>query len=223
MAEGVNLGIVLETTLFGNIRNIRIKALAASLLDPLSSPHNELYYSFNRTDETAAIALADLVGIKDFKKFIDYATYGKGYEIATPKEVLDNINTLLNVADNHKKTVDHLMFVAMVMKIKEAVKSQSILSSILHPITTIKDYTEYKKLLAVASNWYDEKHDFNRKKTRLNNAKKEMMRDYEYRLRYRKNQKLKIAVTSIKKLEETTKTSNQRIGDLKQVDKNFKK
>ncbi|MBO5711806.1 MAG: hypothetical protein J6R47_03110, partial [Acholeplasmatales bacterium] len=223
MSEGVNLGIVLETTLFGNIRNIRIKALAASLLDPLSSPHNELFYSFNRTDETAAIALADLIGIKDPKKYIDYAIYGKDYEIASPKEVLDNINVLLNVADNHKKNVDHLMFVAMVMKVKEAVKNQSIITTMLHPINTIKNRIEYRNLLAVASNWYDEKHDFNRKKVRLNTAKKEMVRDYEYRLRYRKNQKLKIAVTSIKKLEATTQTSNQRIGDSKQVNKSFKK
>ena len=211
MTEGVNLGIILETVLFANIGNIRIKTLCASLLDPLSSPHNELFYSFNRTDETAAISLADLVGIKDPSKYINYAVYGKNYEIAHPREILDNINTLLNVADNNNKIVDHLMFVAMIMKVKESIKSQSIISIIIHPIESSKNYIEYRRYLDVASTWYDEKKDFNRKKARINYAKKEMLRDYEYRLRYRKNQKLKIAVTSMKKLEETSKTSNQRV------------
>ena len=223
LAEGVNLSIVLETTLFGNIKNIRIKALAASLLDPLASPHNELYYSFNRTDESAALAIADLVGIKDPKLYIDYALYGKNYVIASPKEVITNINTLLNIADKNGKTVDHLMFVAMVMKVKEAFKAQSIFKAIFHPINTAKEYNEYYKLYKVAKTWYDEKNDFNRKKTRLHNAKIEMHRDYEYRLRYRKNQKLRIAVTSIKKPEATTQTQNQRIGNSETVNKEFKK
>lgn len=223
LAEGVNLSIVLETTLFGNIKNIRIKALAASLLEPLSSPHNELYYSFNRTDESAALAIADLVGIKDPKLYIDYALCGKNYVIASPKEVIANINTLLNIADKNGKTVDHLMFVAMVMKVKEAFKAQSIFKAIIHPINTVKEYNEYYKLYKVAKTWYDEKNDFNRKKTRLHNAKIEMHRDYEYRLRYRKNQKLRIAVTSIKKPEATTQTQKQRIGNSKIVNKEFKK
>lgn len=223
LAEGVNLSIVLETTLFGNIKNIRIKALAASLLEPLSSPHNELYYSFNRTDESAALAIADLVGIKDPKLYIDYALCGKNYVIASPKEVIANINTLLNIADKNGKTVDHLMFVAMVMKVKEAFKAQSIFKAIIHPINTVKEYNEYYKLYKVAKTWYDEKNDFNRKKTWLHNATIEMHRDYEYRLRYRKNQKLRIAVTSIKKPEATTQTQNQRIGNSKIVNKEFKK